>query len=93
MMVIVRLFPKTNLEKVWNYVENVIAKESSDFVTPLYSAQLEGMMSVGVIFDVKDPDKCLLEQYIPKSQDRSRSKGKHTFHVVSRHAKTRSQYH
>jgi len=55
-MMIVRLFPKTDLNKVWNYVENVIAKESSDVVTPLYSAQLEGMMSVGVIFDVKDPD-------------------------------------
>ena len=55
-MVIVRLFPKTDLNKVWNFVENVIAKESSDAVTPLYSAQLEGMMSVGVIFNVKDPD-------------------------------------
>ena len=55
-MIIVRLFPKTDLNKVWNYVENVIAKESSDVVTPLYSAQLEGMMSVGIIFDLKDPD-------------------------------------
>ena len=55
-MMIVRLFPKSDLNKVWHYVENVIAKESSDVVTPLYSAQLEGMMSVGVIFDVKDPD-------------------------------------
>ena len=55
MMMIVRLFPKSDLNKVWHYVENVIAKESSDVVTPLYSAQLEGMMSVGVIFDVKDP--------------------------------------
>jgi hypothetical protein len=56
MMMIVRMFPKTDLNKVWHYVENVIAKEESDVVTPLYSAQLEGMMSVGVIFDVKDPD-------------------------------------
>jgi hypothetical protein len=56
MMVIVRLYPKTDLNKVWHYVENVIAKETSKFVTPLYAAQLEGMMSVGVIFDVKDPD-------------------------------------
>ncbi|UCD13450.1 MAG: hypothetical protein JSW60_07815 [Thermoplasmatales archaeon] len=56
MMMIVRLFPKSDLNKVWHHVENVIAKESSDVVTPLYSAQLEGMMSVGVIFDVKDPD-------------------------------------
>jgi len=56
MMIIVRMFPKTNLDRVWHYVENVIAKETSDVVTPLYSAQLEGMMSVGVIFNVKDPD-------------------------------------
>ena len=56
MMIIVRMFPKTDLNKVWHYVENVIGKETSDVVTPLYSAQLEGMMSVGVIFDVKDPD-------------------------------------
>jgi hypothetical protein len=56
MMMIVRLFPKTDLNKVWHYVENVIGKETSKVVTPLYSAQLEGMMSVGVIFDVKDPD-------------------------------------
>ena len=53
---IVRLYPKTDLNKVWHFVENVIGKETSDVVTPLYSAQLEGMMSVGVIFDVKDPD-------------------------------------
>ena len=56
MMVIVRLFPKTDLNKIWNFVENKIGKETSAAVTPLYSAQLEGMMSVGVIFDVKDPD-------------------------------------
>jgi hypothetical protein len=55
-MLIVRLFPKTDLNKVWNYVENIIGKEKSDVVTPLYSAQLEGMMSVGIIFDLKDPD-------------------------------------
>jgi hypothetical protein len=55
-MIIVRMYPKTNLDKVWHYVENVLAKETSDVVTPLYSAQLEGMMSVGVIFNVKDPD-------------------------------------
>jgi len=56
MMMIVRLFPKTDLNRVWNYVENVIAKESSETVIPLYATQAEGMMSVGVIFDVKDPD-------------------------------------
>jgi len=56
MMMIVRMFPKTDLQKVWNFVENVIAKETTADMIPLYSAQLEGMMSVGVIFDVKNPD-------------------------------------
>jgi len=56
MMIIARLYPKMDLNKVWNYVENEIAKESTDLVTPLYATQTEGMMSVGVIFDVKDLD-------------------------------------
>ena len=56
MMMIVRLFPKSDLNRVWHYVENVIGKETSDVVTPLYATQAEGMMNVGVIFDVKDPD-------------------------------------
>jgi len=55
-MIIVRLFPKSDLNKIWNHVENVIAKEKSEVVTPLYATQAEGMMNVGVIFDVKDPD-------------------------------------
>jgi len=55
-MAIVRLFPKSDLSKIWNFVENEIQKESTKFITPLYATQAEGMMSVGVIFDVKDPD-------------------------------------
>ena len=47
---------KTSVIVHKNYVENVIGKETTEYITPLYSAQLEGMMSVGVIFDVKDPD-------------------------------------
>ncbi len=56
MMIIVRLYPKSDLNKTWEFVENVIAKEVSEDVTPLYATQAEGMMNVGVIFDVKDPD-------------------------------------
>lgn len=56
MMIIARLYPKMNLNLVWNYVENEIAKETTNLVTPLYATQTEGMMSVGVIFDVKDLD-------------------------------------
>ena len=54
MMVIVRLFPKADLNMTWKFVEDVIAKETTKGVTPLYATQAEGMMNVGVIFDIKD---------------------------------------
>ena len=57
MMIIVRLAPRSDLSKIWDFVENsVIKEEATKYVTPLYATQAEGMMSVGVIFDVKDPD-------------------------------------
>jgi len=58
MLMIVRLFPKTDLSRVWNYVENQIKDEHLEDITPLYATQSEGMMNVGIIFDVKGPD-CL----------------------------------
>ena len=71
MMIIARLYPKMDLNKVWNYVENEIAKESTDLVTPLYATQTEGMMSVGVIFDVKDLDNIahFLTENVAKCDD------------------------
>jgi len=70
-MIIARLYPKMDLNKVWNYVENEIAKESTDLVTPLYATQTEGMMSVGVIFDVKDLDNIahFLTENVAKCDD------------------------
>ncbi|MBU0496904.1 MAG: hypothetical protein KKC68_03005 [Candidatus Thermoplasmatota archaeon] len=57
MMLIVRMFPRMDINKVWDYVEKDLVKsEATKYVTPLYATQTEGMMSVGVIFDVKDPD-------------------------------------
>ena len=57
MMIIVRLFPKMDLKKIWDYVEgDMVLKAKSNNVTPLYATQTEGMMNVGVLFDVKDPD-------------------------------------
>lgn len=57
MIIIVRLAPKSNLEKIWDYVENhIMNQETSKYVTPLYATQAEGMMSVAVVFEVKDPD-------------------------------------
>jgi len=56
MMIIVRLYPKTDLNKIWDFVDNEMEKWSIKSVIPLYATQSEGMMSVAVIFDVKDPD-------------------------------------
>jgi hypothetical protein len=57
MMIVVRLAPKSDLSKIWDYVEkNVLKEEASKYVTPLYATQAEGMMSVAIIFDVKEID-------------------------------------
>jgi len=56
MLMIVRLYPKTDLSKVWNYVENEIKNNPEHPITPLYAAQNEGMLDVGLIFDVKEPE-------------------------------------
>ena len=56
MLMIVRLYPKTDVSRVWNYVEQEIKDEHLKDITPLYATQSEGMMNVGIIFDVKEPD-------------------------------------
>ena len=57
MMIVVRLAPKSDLSKIWDYVEkNIIKEETTKYVTPLYATQAEGMMSVAIIFDVKEID-------------------------------------
>lgn len=63
MMMIVRLYPKTdytnytyNINKIWDFVEQKITQGSAQSITPLYATQTEGMMDVGIIFEVKHPD-------------------------------------
>ena len=56
MLMIVRLFPKTDLSRVWSYIEDNIKDEIHEEIIPLYATQSEGMMNVGLIFDVKEPD-------------------------------------
>ena len=56
MLMIVRLYPKTDLSKVWNYVENEIKDDKSKPYSLLYASQSEGMMNVGVIIDVDKTD-------------------------------------
>lgn len=56
MLIIARLYPKIDVNKIWDYVEHEIKEEVSKNMTPLYATQTEGMMDVGIIFDVKHPD-------------------------------------
>lgn len=56
MLMIVRLFPKTDLSKIWSYIENNIKEDESKLITPLYATQTEGMMDIGLFFDINDPD-------------------------------------
>ena len=56
MLMIVRLYPKTDLSKIWNYIETELNDYNSEHIAPLYATQSEGMMNVGLIFDVKEPD-------------------------------------
>ena len=56
MLMIVRLYPKTDLSRVWNYIENEIKEDSTKPYTTLYASQSEGMMNVGIILDVNKPN-------------------------------------
>ena len=56
MLMIVRLYPKTDLSRVWNYIESEIRNDPQKNITPLYATQTEGMMDIGLIFDVKHTD-------------------------------------
>lgn len=56
MLMIVRLYPKTDLSRVWNYIESEIRDDPQKKITPLYATQTEGMMDIGLIFDVKHTD-------------------------------------
>jgi hypothetical protein len=56
MLMIVRLYPKIDINKIWDYVAHKMKEGTSKSITPLYATQTEGMMDVGIIFDVKNPD-------------------------------------
>ncbi|MFO7677640.1 MAG: hypothetical protein R6V50_04580 [Thermoplasmatota archaeon] len=56
MLIIVRLYPRTDINKVWDFVEKEIKDDSYEEITPLYATQSEGMMNIGLIFEVKGTD-------------------------------------
>ncbi len=67
MLMIVRLYPKTDLSRIWNYIEQEVKNKEDENYTPLYATQTEGMMDIGLIFDVEHPDdisKFLTEEIV-----------------------------
>jgi hypothetical protein len=70
-MLIIRLYPKFEIKKVWEYVDDKIKEETSGVITPLYASQTEGKMQVGVVIDAKEPDNIikLLTENIANCQD------------------------
>lgn len=57
MLMIIRLYPKTDLNKIWEYIENEMSDKGKYSITPLYATMTEGMMDVGLIFDVNEPNE------------------------------------
>lgn len=56
MLMIARLYPKTNLDRIWSFVVNEIRPKPTRSLTPLYATMTEGMMDVGIIFEAEDPE-------------------------------------
>ena len=56
MILIVRLYPKRDITKVWEHIEKRIEEEPSNLITPLYASQTEGMCNVSLFFDAIQPD-------------------------------------
>lgn len=71
MMLIVRLYPKQSIQRVWDYVEENISEDTKGIVTPLYASQTEGKMEVSVIVDAEKPDDIisLLTENIANCED------------------------
>jgi hypothetical protein len=56
MMIIVRIFPKGELNESWDRVLNNLEKISNEHCTPLYLSQQEEKNFMSLIYDVKDVD-------------------------------------
>lgn len=56
MMLIVRLYPETSREKVWDFVVNKFKGYESAGCTPLYASQREDAEHVSVIFEANKVD-------------------------------------
>jgi hypothetical protein len=56
MMLIIRLHPKYELEKVWDFVETEFKNYQSKDVLPLWASQMENRNYVSVLFETNDVD-------------------------------------
>lgn len=56
MMIILRVFPKSDLTDSWQRVMNNLDKISNEHCTPLYVSQQEEKDFMSIIYDVKDID-------------------------------------
>jgi hypothetical protein len=55
-MIIVRIFPRGELEESWNRILNNLEAISNSYCTPLYLSQREEENFMSLIYDVKDVD-------------------------------------
>jgi len=54
MMIVVRIFPKGELEESWNKVLNNLEKMSNKYCTPLFLSQREEENRMSLVYDVKE---------------------------------------
>ena len=76
MMIVVRLFPKDDLESSWDRVLKNVEKISNKDCTPLYASVREEEEFMSIIYDVRDIDAfadVLLEQ-IPSTANSERTR-------------------
>ena len=55
-MIIVRIFPRGELNESWDKLLSNLEKISNEYCTPLYLSQQEEMKFMSLIYDVKDMD-------------------------------------
>lgn len=75
-MLIVRVFPKHDLNDSWNGVLSGLRNISSEFCTPLYVSQQEEKDFMSIIFDIKDIDAFadVLVGRIPSTADADKTR-------------------
>ena len=56
MIIVVRLFPHYDVQKVWQYVEKHFSNVKGDGVVPLFMSEQDYQNHVSLICDVNDPD-------------------------------------